>query len=96
MIKIYSEFDNHIKTAADENDTSYRKARNIVHRVIDFVAKDVADGKTVKIPRLGTFSTVEHNSRQIKDINTGEYITIPARRKVKYKPNKWIITQINE
>lgn len=48
------------------------------------------------VPKLGSFCVKNVKEQQIKDINTGEYITIPARRKVKYKPNKWIITQINE
>lgn len=75
---------------------TYVKTKNIANDFTEMIINDIKLGKTVTIPKLGSFSISEHKSRQIKDINTGEYIIIPARRKVKYKPNKWIITQINE
>ena len=82
--------------AADENSVSYRKAKKIIDAVFDSVADDIASGESVTVPKLGSFCIKERKEYQIKDINTGEYITIPTKKKIKYSPNKWIITRINK
>ena len=94
-IKIYSEFDDLIRKTADKNSVSYRTTKKMFDDVITSMVNNIADGKKVTIPKLGSFYVKERKEYQIKDINTGDFITIPSANKIKYNPSKWITNQIN-
>lgn len=90
------QFSHYIDEVSNKYNISANKAKEIVDDVLDSVTQDLIDGKRVTIPKLGSFKVKEHQSRTIKDINTGMYRIIPAKKHVKYNPNKWITTRINE
>ena len=95
VITIYKDFDRYIQNTAVLNRVSYSKAKGIVDNVLNSAATDIINGKTVTIPKLGSFAVKGVKERRIKDINTGEYRIIPAKNKIRYNPNKWILTQVN-
>ena len=90
------QFSYYINEAAIKYNVSTNKAKEIVDAVLDSAVDDLIDGKRITIPKIGSFSIKETKQHGIKDINTGMYRILPAKKRVKYNPNSWITTRINE
>lgn len=76
---------------ADEiktNGMSDKKAKEIVDAVLESIIDGLQSGKKVSIKEFGTFSVAEYNERKGKNPQTGEEITIPAGKRIKFKPAK--------
>ncbi|KLT72081.1 hypothetical protein PL75_10070 [Neisseria arctica] len=52
------------------------------------VEGELAKGGQVSLTGFGNFSVVEKTERKGRNPKTGEELTIPARRTVKFKPGK--------
>ncbi|MEZ4321175.1 MAG: HU family DNA-binding protein [Myxococcota bacterium] len=55
----------------------------------------LVDGKKVTLVGFGTFMVAEHTARMGRDPRTKKPISIPASRKVKFKPGKAIKDAVN-
>lgn len=72
---------------AEEHGLSNAKSRRIVRGVFDWIIENVANhDKDVKITGFGKFSNVQVQAKQIRNIQTGELMTIPKRQRVKFTP----------
>lgn len=74
--------------AAEANITK-EKASLALNAMIEGIqgALKSKDGK-VQLTGFGTFSTVQRKERKGRNPGTGEEITIPAQKAVKFKPGK--------
>ena len=92
---INANYNRYVHGAAIGGNVSIIKANAVIDTFLNEVTTDIINGKTVTIPKLGSFAVKGVKERRIKDINTGEYRIIPAKTKIRYNPNKWILTQVN-
>lgn len=72
---------------------SKRQAAEIVDCVLGQIAAALRRGETVRLSEFGTFKVKAAAARQGRNIQTGELHTIPARRRVVFKPSKALLPQ---
>lgn len=68
---------------ARDHECSQAQARRSLANVQSVVAALLAEGKTVRLPDLATFSSVDVSERQVRNPATGEMQTAPATRQVR-------------
>ena len=85
-----------INHTADIFGITQKETKCIVDTFLNDVACSITTGEKITLPYLGSFKIKETKKHRIKDINSGEYRVVPARKGVHYSPKNWIITQINE
>lgn len=69
---------------------SYKQASDALNALCEIVAYEMELNGEVRITGFGTFSVRHHDERQGRNPKTGEPITIPARRTVKFKAGKML------
>ena len=69
-------------------EASNRAAADKLDSFVEFVTKTVKKDKELKIPNLGTFRLRQLKRRKGRNPQTGEQITIPARKKVPSRRQK--------
>jgi len=69
-------------------EASNRAAADKLDSFVEFITKTVKKDKELKIPNLGTFRLRQLKRRKGRNPQTGETITIPARKKVAFTPAK--------
>jgi DNA-binding protein HU-beta len=74
-----------IDRVAKESDLSKSAAEQVVNSVFSAVAEAMKMGDKVTLVGFGTFSVSERAAREGRNPQTGEKITIPAKKVVKFK-----------
>jgi len=71
-------------------------AKAAVDEVINGIINGIGNDEKVSIMGFGTFYIIRRTERQIKNPKTGEMITVPAKKVVKFKPTKILKDRIND
>lgn len=58
----------------------------MLNGLIEIIQENMAKGDNVQLIGFGTFSVTERAEREGRNPATGESMTIPAKRVVKFKP----------
>ena len=74
---------------------SKKEAAEIVEAVFDIIKDTLADGEVVKISGFGNFVVKEKRSRRGRNPQTGEEISITARRVLTFKSSQVLRKTIN-
>lgn len=74
-----------IAAIAAQGDMSKTDAARALEAVTAAIGTALADGLDVSLPGFGSFSVAERAERQGRNPKTGETITIPAGRAVKFE-----------
>ena len=69
-------------------DITKAEASLAVNAVLDTFENTLKDGENVALPGFGTFSVKDRAERKGRNPQTGEEITIPAGKVVKFKAGK--------
>ena len=72
-----------------------KTAGEAVDAVFECITDALADGERVQVPGFGTFSVSERAERQGRNPATGETITIPASKNVRFKAGKNLKEAVN-
>ncbi|MEA3241045.1 MAG: integration host factor subunit alpha [Pseudomonadota bacterium] len=90
-------------TKADIVETIYekvglpkRKSAKIVDMIFDIIKGKLENGENVKVSGFGSFAVRNKNARRGRNPQTGEEITISARRVLSFKPSNVLRKHINE
>lgn len=75
------------KVAAKMNSPKTEASKNI-EAFLDTIQEALASGEDVKIPGFGSFSVAHRQERQGRNPQTGEIMTIPANKTIKFSPGK--------
>lgn len=70
-------------------------AQAATEAVFDAIGMGLILGGEVRLADLGTFRTVSKATRVGRNPKTGEKLTIPASRKIKFKPGKALVRALN-
>ncbi|MDY0061043.1 MAG: integration host factor subunit alpha [Myxococcota bacterium] len=74
---------------------SKKEAAEIVEIVFDAMKETLEEGQKIKISGFGNFVVREKNSRVGRNPQTGEEITISARRVLTFKPSQVLKNALN-
>ncbi len=74
---------------------SKKEAADLVESVFDIIKKQILKGEKIKISGFGNFTVRKKNERVGRNPQTGEKLTIEARRVLTFKPSQVIKAQIN-
>ena len=74
---------------------SKKESAEIVEAVFDIIKDSLAQGEVVKISGFGNFVVKEKRSRRGRDPQTGEEISITARRVLTFKSSQVLRKSIN-
>ena len=74
---------------------SKKESADIVETVFDLMKTTLEDGEKIKIAGFGNFLVKEKASRRGRNPQTGDEITISARRILTFKPSQVLKAAIN-
>jgi len=74
-----------IEKVANESKLSKSAAELMVNKVFSAIAEAVKTGDKVSLLEFGTFSVVERAAREGRNPQSGEVMSIPAKKVVKFK-----------
>lgn len=75
-----------IKTAAFKSLMPYKAELKAVDAFLCTISDALKDGREVNIPDFGRFYVQDCPERQGRNPQTGEVITIPATKRIRFKP----------
>ncbi len=74
---------------------SKREAATVVESIFDIIKESLERGENVKISGFGSFNLREKKPRRGRNPQTGEEITISARRVLSFKSSNALRNQLN-
>ena len=74
-----------IKALSENSELNQKQTAAVVDALVEVITQQVVDGEDVKIPGIGTFTSVERAARNGVNPLTGEALSIPAKRVPKLK-----------
>ena len=74
-----------IEKVANESNLSKSAAEQMVNSVFSAIAEAMKTGDKVSLLGFGTFSVVERSAREGRNPQSGEAMSIPAKKVVKFK-----------
>lgn len=77
-----------IYAVSDLAGLSKRDSEKVINAFIEVVEEEVKQGNDVQIIGFGTFTSADRAAREGRNPQTGEPITLAARRVPKFKPGK--------
>ena len=84
-----------VKQAAALSDIPAAAAARLIDELLDTVKAHLRNGSKVSIAGFGTFEAQHKPERQGRNPQTGEAVTIPARKAVKFKAAKALKEAVN-
>jgi len=72
-----------------------KEAEGIVESVLDIIKESLASGEEVKLSGFGKFIVQQKNDRTGRNPQTGEPLTITARKILTFKPSTLLKQEIN-
>ena len=75
---------------------SKKEATEAVESVFEIVKRCLESSQKVKISGFGNFVVHEKRPRKVRNPQTGEEITISARRVLTFKPSKGLKAHVNQ
>ncbi|MEY8365750.1 HU family DNA-binding protein [Anaerovoracaceae bacterium 41-7] len=72
------------------------KSKEVIKALFDIITEELAVGNDVKVNKFGTFNIKTREARVGYNIQTGESMEIPAKKKVSFKPSIGLKTLIEE
>lgn len=91
-----AEFVSALKEALPEVFETKVSAEKAYDAFCDVLAKGVADEGGVRLPSVGAFSVADRAARTGRNPQTGQPITIAARKVVKFSAAKALTEQVNK
>jgi nucleoid DNA-binding protein len=76
-----------IDRVSEERDITKKDAKEFIEGIFDALSDELADGKGVSIPGLGTFKTKTREERKVYSPHHETYILVPPKRIVDFTPS---------
>jgi DNA-binding protein HU-beta len=71
-----------------KNPITHADMERIVNGMMDTIKNEVAAGNSVQLAGFGTFESRERAARTARNPQTGESMTVPAKKVPAFKPGK--------
>lgn len=79
-----------VSRVAEKANMSKANAEKALNAFIDTVKEALSQGDKISLVGFGTFSVAERSAREGRNPKTGEKLTIPACKVVKFKPGNML------
>ena len=66
-----------------------------IKKIIDYMGSNLYQGERIEIRGFGTFSLHTHQSRIARNPKTGEKVSVPKKRTIKWKMSKDLFKKLN-
>jgi DNA-binding protein HU-beta len=76
------------KEISQSVDLTQESAKNIIETIVTAITKSLKKGDKVQLSGFGSWEVRTKNKRQGRNPKTGESITIPAKKVVRFKAGK--------
>jgi len=77
-----------IEAVATRSKTTKAQTTTMLNGLLEVIQQAMESGNNVQLVGFGTFSVTERAGREGRNPATGETMTIPAKKIVKFKPGK--------
>ncbi|MCD6534919.1 MAG: integration host factor subunit alpha [Deltaproteobacteria bacterium] len=84
-----------IDTVCEENGFSKRESAKIVENMFDIIKETLENGENVKLSGFGSFNIQHKRARRGRNPQTGESMTISARRILSFKASNVLREKLN-
>jgi len=84
-----------VMSAAEATNTPHGTSEKIISEFISQLTSSLLAGEKVQIRGVGTWSVKTRGSRMGRNPRTGEAITIPLHKIVKFKPSAKLMERLN-
>jgi len=84
-----------IDAVCEENGFSKRESARVTEMMLDIIKETLENGENVKLTGFGSFNIQHKRARRGRNPQTGEEITISARRVLSFKPSNLLREQLN-
>src|SRR3712207_7792064 len=74
-----------VRKVAKDTRLSQRIASDVLASCLETITQTLRQGQNVVLPGFGTFYTKERKASQVRNIRTGEVLTIPAMRQADFR-----------
>lgn len=85
-----------VESVMAKTELSKKAAENFVNAFVETVSDALAEGDKVQLIGFGTFETRERGAREARNPQTGETLTIDAKRVPAFKAGKALKDAINK
>lgn len=79
----------------EEMGLAKRESAILVEKMFDIIKETLEQGENVKISGFGSFNLQNKSARQGRNPQTGEQITVSARRVLSFKPSNVLRNKLN-
>ena len=84
-----------IDAVCEESGFPKRESAKIVENMLDIIKETLENGENVKLSGFGSFNIQNKRARRGRNPQTGEEITISARRVLSFKPGNVLRDELN-
>jgi len=84
-----------INKVAEEQGLSKAKSEKVLKAVLSTIKEAISKGEEVRLSGLGTFKIGQRSERKGRNPRTGEELTIPAKKVVRFVANKAVREAVN-
>jgi integration host factor subunit beta len=85
-----------VERIASQLAVSRTDVRDVVHKVFELMAEDLAAGNRIEFRSFGVFEVRERRGRTAKNPRTNVRVEVPARLTVRFKPGQELKAKVNE
>lgn len=85
-----------IERVAENTTYSRAEVRDLVQKVFDLMAADLAAGKRIEFRDFGVFEVRQRNPRTAKNPRTNVRVEVPARLTIRFKPGQELKAKVNQ
>ena len=80
---------------AEKTDLTKKDSEKALKATLEAIEENLKDGNDLKLTGFGSFKVEHRKEREGRNPQTGEKITIPASRVVKFSPGKKLRQNLN-
>ena len=85
-----------VSAIAENSEVTKKDVDKVLKALVEVMSKDLAEGGRIQLPDLGSFKCNERNARTVRNPRTGEQMTSPACKVVKFTPAKALKESVNK
>lgn len=85
-----------VSAVAEKSEVTKKDVDKVLKALVAVMSEDLAEGGRIQLPDLGSFKCNERNARTVRNPRTGEQMTSPACKVVKFTPAKALKESVNK
>ena len=85
-----------VSAIAESSEMSKKDVDKVLKAMVAVMSKELSEGGRIQLPDFGSFKCNERNARTVRNPRTGEQMTSPACKVVKFTPAKSLKECVNK